>query len=357
MDNDSPLVPRNRANSGAIPVQASRAGHSINIPDGRTNPFDPPPPAPVQPYVVIINPPSAASPPAPITQQPPAQNHYTTHVHHYARRGASRGGGHSVLGMASLALGIIACVLCWMPILGLAAVPIGLIGALLGVFGLLLSALFRKSSVALPAGGIFVCILAAAISIASTGSLIYWQQQLHKAIPQVVSAPVVNSQTKTATGTVPGKSSSAPPVDPKVRSASEQLNSAVETATHRFLQSDAYQQAAAQLAAARDRAAQLRIDSPNSNALKQADQLMIDLNNALTGLKESAVRSDPDVITAQQQLSAARHPSTTPLTHNPGQSVRAPPRLRRAPKLSHRTAHQSLLPPAIIPECSQPARD
>ena len=48
--------------------------------------------------------------------------------------------GASPLGIASLVLGIIACVFCWIPFLGLFIIPISAIGILLAVAGIIMPA-------------------------------------------------------------------------------------------------------------------------------------------------------------------------------------------------------------------------
>ena len=202
--------------------------------------------------------------------------------------------------MASLALGILACVICWMPVLGLAAVPIGLIGALLGLLGFVLSTLFRKSSAALPAGGFFICLLAGAISIASTGSLLHYRQRLEKLIPRSIVPPSIIPPPPS--GSAPSAvSPAAQPSDPKVFTATQQLSAANEAATQRFKQTDAYRQAKELRDQAHDQVDALSISSPNSDALKQAAQKLIDADNALSAKFESFLRTDPTVLAAQQK--------------------------------------------------------
>ncbi len=84
---------------------------------------------------------------------------------------AQRPMGVSGFGVASLVLGIVAAVVCWMPLLGMAAIPIAAIGGLLGVVGFLVSAVGRRSSVGLPIAGLFTCALAFGISVFVTGRL------------------------------------------------------------------------------------------------------------------------------------------------------------------------------------------
>jgi hypothetical protein len=268
----------------------------------------------------------------------------TIHHHHYNTTNYTQPAGprisfrvpaaasHSALGMASLALGIIACVVCWVPWLGLIAVPVGAIGALLGVLGILVSLLFRKSSASLPFAGLFVCCLAAGISIASTRTLPYWQRQLQNTLSTVLPktiAPARDSSPAPAPppmpalrtgglfdsggGIVPSTPQSAAPKPipnpaptPPTAAARDQLIAAQKACDARTVQTPDYQAAVKAAADARAREAQLRESSPASSDLMQASQEMIKADNAVTDFLNQAEASDPGVIAARQGLSAAR---------------------------------------------------
>ena len=75
----------------------------------------------------------------------------------------------SGFGIASLVLGIIAAIFCWIPFVGMLSIPIAAIGFLLGAVGLLVSAIGRKSGVGVPVAGSAICVLAVVVAIASTG--------------------------------------------------------------------------------------------------------------------------------------------------------------------------------------------
>ena len=204
MNNDDRLVPRDEP----IPVSVRRPLGAANVPldPSLLPPQGAPqagPPAAAAPHIIYINniPAPAASPvvAAVPAAAAPAQ---TIHHHYYNTPPAAPQStpqttqrisfrmrtppSQSALGMASLALGILACVVCWVPWLGLIAVPVGAIGALLGLLGVLVSLLFRKSSAGLPLAGIFTCCLAAGISIASTRTLPYWRRQLENGLSTVL---------------------------------------------------------------------------------------------------------------------------------------------------------------------------
>jgi predicted Zn finger-like uncharacterized protein len=77
----------------------------------------------------------------------------------------------SGIGIASLVLGIIACISCWIPFVGCLVVPIGLIGLLLGIIGFLVSLFGRRSGCGLPLSGAFVSLLSVIIAISVTGAM------------------------------------------------------------------------------------------------------------------------------------------------------------------------------------------
>jgi hypothetical protein len=79
--------------------------------------------------------------------------------------------GVSPLGIASLVLGIIACIFCWIPLLGLLVLPLALIGLLLAVGGLIMAGVSKKTGFAFPVSGLIVCLLSGFIAIAITGKV------------------------------------------------------------------------------------------------------------------------------------------------------------------------------------------
>jgi hypothetical protein len=72
------------------------------------------------------------------------------------------------LGTASLVLGILACLICWIPFLGMLAIPVAIIGIILAAIGFLLG-IFRKSSKGGAIAGGITCLLAIIISVSVTG--------------------------------------------------------------------------------------------------------------------------------------------------------------------------------------------
>ncbi len=113
-----------------------------------------------------------AQPPAPVYAAPPPptpleQGHYRgAPVVNIAtpRRGNS-------LGVASLVLGIVAFMICWIPLVNLLGVPLAALGLLLGLIGLLVAFTRGGASIGFPIAGSAVCGLALFIAISMTGAL------------------------------------------------------------------------------------------------------------------------------------------------------------------------------------------
>lgn len=77
--------------------------------------------------------------------------------------------GANPLGIAALVMGILACLTCWIPIIGLLSIPLSLIGLLLAFIGLIMAAVSKKTGFAFPISGGLVCLVAIFIAISSTG--------------------------------------------------------------------------------------------------------------------------------------------------------------------------------------------
>jgi len=77
--------------------------------------------------------------------------------------------GASPMGIAALVLGILACLTCWIPVIGLLSIPLSLIGLLLGFIGIIMAAVSKKTGFAFPISGGLVCVIAIFIAISSTG--------------------------------------------------------------------------------------------------------------------------------------------------------------------------------------------
>jgi hypothetical protein len=81
------------------------------------------------------------------------------------RRGSS-------LGIASLVLGILAFLICWIPFVNLLGVPLSGLGLLLGLIGVLVALTRKGSSIGFPIAGAAVCALALFIAVGMTGAVV-----------------------------------------------------------------------------------------------------------------------------------------------------------------------------------------
>lgn len=79
---------------------------------------------------------------------------------------SENGKSANALGVTGVILGVIALVICWIPLVNLLIIPLVLIGGLLTFIGLLVALTSRKSGVEWPIAGIVINLLALAAMIA-----------------------------------------------------------------------------------------------------------------------------------------------------------------------------------------------
>lgn len=72
------------------------------------------------------------------------------------------------LAVAALALGILAALICWIPFLGLVALPVSVLGFLLGAGGLLIAIVGKRSGLAASIAGTGISLGAIVLSFAIT---------------------------------------------------------------------------------------------------------------------------------------------------------------------------------------------
>lgn len=73
------------------------------------------------------------------------------------------------LGIASMALGSLAFLICWIPLLGMLGMPLNALGTLLGLGGFVVAVVRGGSGIGFPAAGASICILALAVAYKLTG--------------------------------------------------------------------------------------------------------------------------------------------------------------------------------------------
>lgn len=76
------------------------------------------------------------------------------------------------LGMVSLILGILAFVICWIPLLGVLGVPLSGLGVVLGGIGLVIALARKGASIGFPIAGLAMCGLALTIALTVTGAVV-----------------------------------------------------------------------------------------------------------------------------------------------------------------------------------------
>ncbi|NIA07653.1 MAG: hypothetical protein GWP14_08490 [Actinobacteria bacterium] len=75
----------------------------------------------------------------------------------------------SGLGVAALVLGILACLTCWIPLVGTLSMPLSGLGLLFGIIGVVASVIGRKSALGFPMAGVVVSLIALVLAVGSTG--------------------------------------------------------------------------------------------------------------------------------------------------------------------------------------------
>jgi len=89
----------------------------------------------------------------PLRQEPVHVQHATTVNIQAPQRTSS-------LGIVSLVLGVVAFLLCWIPLIGILTLPLSALGIVLGAVALVLSIVRRGSGIGFPIAGTAVCLLA-----------------------------------------------------------------------------------------------------------------------------------------------------------------------------------------------------
>lgn len=73
----------------------------------------------------------------------------------------------SGLGVASLVIGILVCLVTWIPLIGLLGVPFAVIGVVIAFAGILVSGLTKREGMGLPIAGLLTCLAGIALALLS----------------------------------------------------------------------------------------------------------------------------------------------------------------------------------------------
>jgi hypothetical protein len=80
--------------------------------------------------------------------------------------------GTSGFGVASLVIGILALIGSWIPFLNVVSLLFGILGAIFGFVGILVSAIGKRSGVGMPIAGLVISIVSVAIALLVIGALV-----------------------------------------------------------------------------------------------------------------------------------------------------------------------------------------
>ena len=105
----------------------------------------------------------------------------------------------SSLGVAALILGIVAFLICWVPLIGMIGVPLSALGLLLGLVGLIVAVLRKGAGIGYPIAGIAVSGLALAVAFASTYAAGKAIEETAKAMSESVGERTRTNQQVVAT--------------------------------------------------------------------------------------------------------------------------------------------------------------
>lgn len=127
------------------------------------------------------------------------------------------------LGVASMMLGTLAFLICWIPLLGMLGIPLSALGLLLGGLGVLIALVRRGASIGYPIAGVTVSGLAIVVAGSMTNAIFSGLSDVNQAMAveqrerdatnQVVVNPESPSATTPGTANVPGASASQTQLD------------------------------------------------------------------------------------------------------------------------------------------------
>jgi hypothetical protein len=210
----------------------------------------------------------------------------------YGGRVRHRQPGTSVLGAASLLLGIAACVVYWVPLplrgIGGAVVPMALMGCALGVAGAVLALIFGRSRMGLPVLGMLVCVVAAGVAVVGPDQLNAWWAQARLAARGIVATP---PQSAAGGASVSNQNTAV------LRDILIQLDKLISSTDEKMKQDSSPQSGAGGAAAASDAAAHAPVDGGTVGVAAAVDSrggratLMSALNRLAAARREASERA------------------------------------------------------------------
>jgi hypothetical protein len=98
-----------------------------------------------------------------LSASPPIHKAQVQHTHHGKVQVETK--GVNGLGLASLILGIIAVLGCWIPLLNVISIILASLGIIFGLLGFFIALVGRKSGVGLPVSGLIICLTTIFIAV------------------------------------------------------------------------------------------------------------------------------------------------------------------------------------------------
>jgi hypothetical protein len=201
--------------------------------------------------------------------------------------------GTSVLGAASLLLGIAACVIYWVPLplrgIGGAVVPMALMGCALGVAGAAVALIFGRSRMGLPVLGVLACVVAAGVAVVGPDQLNTWWARARIAVRGIV-APTTGTSGAGGAASVSNQNAAV------LRDILVQLNKLISSTDDKMKQEPS-PQSGAEGAAAADAASHAPVDGGTVGVAAAVDSrggratLMSALNRLAAARRDASERA------------------------------------------------------------------
>lgn len=175
----------------------------------------------------------------------------------------------NALAVASLVIGIIAACVCWVPLLGVVAMPLAAVGCILGVPGVLLSLPRSRSGFPAAAMGLLLSVGSAAFAYHMTNRTVDHLRAAMKPAPQAVAKAVKADQPRRA-AVAPAAPPSAPPEEWVVAPGPAQLGAIVTRLPSAKVSPVQFKDIGADTYESKDAYLVIEVDVSNASANKKA---------------------------------------------------------------------------------------